>query len=69
LWPILLHYFDFAPGKIIFQAFSLRAKNSCREKSQKSQKKFILRVLCFFAADFHRRFVLKCSREQTGKAA
>jgi hypothetical protein len=26
LWLILFHDFDFAPGKIIFQAFSLRDK-------------------------------------------
>jgi hypothetical protein len=30
LWPVLFHGFDFAPGKIIIQAFSLRAKMQTR---------------------------------------
>ncbi|HEY5040549.1 MAG TPA: hypothetical protein VIK53_00940 [Verrucomicrobiae bacterium] len=96
-WLILFHDSDFAPGKIIFQAFSLRDKLQTRispinknlicAKSGRATRRTIYHIrggqrtarptfaaYASFARQFsfnlcRRRFVLKFSCEQTGKAA
>jgi hypothetical protein len=84
LRPNLFRDFDSAPGKIFFQAFSLRSKNNCCEKAQEAQKKNLFCALCTFLRPIsvarlavnpfsfnlcRRRFVLNFPREQIGKAA